>query len=497
MIFLISYFLFFLHLIPAEQATTFNIVSYGAKGDGVTDNTEAIRKTLLAAANYSLASTVLIPAGDFLTGSLEIPSNVTFYLARNAILRASDNESLYSPIPSMTSDTSPFDFPFLLVNNSHNVYFQGEGLINGGANSPPGHLVREYQPSSNMLMPKEWNLTGCTYFSCRPKLLLIRHSHSIEISEITIANSAFWTVTVVESENILFDKVTILGDRRWPNNDGIDLINTRHVIIRNSNISTGDDSIAIVSHGPSSMFNITVENMDLQSTSAAIKVSAFDEDASGNMYNMTFRDIRITDSNRGICVAPRWGSGIISDILFEQMNIETRYFGLSWWGTAEPIYVTGLSMSANRHWTGKLRNIQFRNIVAQGEQGFMIRGNTSLLENISFENVSLTISRWSNVTEHPLYDYRPSEEPQLIDALVDGIFAQDINGLSLENIFIEFKAPKQKYYGQCLNLNNITQKVESNIQCRDVVSLSSSSKFLFRAELMFLFVLLKLFTNMV
>ncbi|CAF4671123.1 unnamed protein product, partial [Rotaria magnacalcarata] len=81
---------------------------------------------------------------------------------------------------------------------------------------------------------------------------------------------------------------------------------------------------AIVSHGPSSMFNITVENMDLQSTSAAIKVSAFDEDASGNMFNMTFRDIRITDSNRGICVAPRWGSGIISDILFEQMNIETR-----------------------------------------------------------------------------------------------------------------------------------------------------------------------------
>ncbi|CAF4608259.1 unnamed protein product, partial [Rotaria magnacalcarata] len=80
-------------------------------------------------------------------------------------------------------------------------HFQGEGLIDGGANSPPGHLVREYQPSSNMLMPKEWNLTGCTYFSCRPKLLLIRRSHSIEISEITIANSAFWTVTVVESEN--------------------------------------------------------------------------------------------------------------------------------------------------------------------------------------------------------------------------------------------------------------------------------------------------------
>jgi polygalacturonase len=70
-----------------------------------------------------------------------------------------------------------------------------------------------------------------------------------------------WTVTVVESENILFDSVTIFGDRRWPNNDVIDLINSRHVIIRNSNISTGDDCIAVVSHGPSAMFNITVEKI--------------------------------------------------------------------------------------------------------------------------------------------------------------------------------------------------------------------------------------------
>lgn len=448
MLYLISYLLFVLHSIPTEQTVVFNILDNGAKGDGITDNTEAIRKTLLQATNYSLPCTVLVPAGDFLTGSLQIPSNVTFYLARDSILRASDNESLYSRIPSITTDTSPFDFPFLLINDSYNVYLQGEGLVDAGANSPPGHLVREYQPSTNMLMPKEWNLPGCTYFSCRPKLLLIRHSHSIVVSDITMANSPFWTVNVVESENVLFDNVTIFGDRRWPNNDGIDLINARNIIIKNSNISTGDDCIAIVSHGPSSMYNITIENMDLQSTSAAIKLSAFEEDASGDIYDVIFRDIRITDSNRGICVAPRWGSGIISNISFEQMSIQTRYFSLGWWGTAEPIHVTGVSMSADRHWTGKLKNVYFRNIVCEGEQGFIVRGNTSILENISFENVSLKIKRWSNVTAHPLYDYRPSEEPQLVNATIDGIFAVDINGLKLQNMTIVFNEPKEKYYGK-------------------------------------------------
>ena len=108
---------------------------------------------LLQAASFSLPSIVLVPAGDFLTGSLQIPSNVSLHLAANAILRASDNASLYSCIPSMTSDTGPCDYPFILVDHAHNVYLEGEGRIDGGANSPPGHLVRGYRESSNMLEP--------------------------------------------------------------------------------------------------------------------------------------------------------------------------------------------------------------------------------------------------------------------------------------------------------------------------------------------------------
>jgi polygalacturonase len=316
-----------------------------------------------------------------------------------------------------------------------------------------------------MLMPIEWNLPQCSGYNCRPKLLVVRYSSSIKLLNITITNSPLWTITISESDFILFDNVTIIGDRRWPNNDGIDLINSRHVIIRNSNISTGDDCIAIMAHNSSSIFNITIENMDLQSTSAGIKVSAFDANATGDMYDMIFRNIRITDTNRGLCLAPRWGSGIISNLLFEQMNIETRFFGLDWWGTGEPIYITGLSDSVDRTWTGIIKNITLRNIIAKGEEGFIIRGNTSLLENIHLENISLIIDRWSNVTEHPSHDYRPSQEPQMGWAKVDGIFATDINGFYLENINITFAQPKQYYYGQCLNFSDITQLVKTNIQC--------------------------------
>lgn len=455
-------------VVGGSSIVEFNILDDGAIGDGVTDNTRSIRQTLKRAADYRAPCQVLVPAGDFLTGSLQIPSNITLYLARRSILRASDNASLYSCVPSSTTDTGPCDFPFLLIDQAQQVVLDGPGVIDAGANSPPGHLVREYRPASNMLMPTEWSLPNCTYFSCRPKLFVIRYSQSITLMNITMSNSPLWTLTIVESEQILIDRVTIVGDRRWPNNDGIDLINSRHVSIRNSNISAGDDCIAIISHRSSPMFNITVENMDLQSTSAAIKVSVYESTATGDLSQMVFRQLRIRDTNRGICIAPRWGSASVRDLLFDDLTIETRFFGLDWWGTAEPIYITGLSKSAEQLWTGQLKNITLRNVVAVGEQSLVIRGNTSVLEEIHLENISMTIARWSNETAHPALDYRPSAEPQMSWAPVDGLFAMDIQGLDLRQISINYQAPLQPYYGICWNLTNVTDVTESDLHCHQI-----------------------------
>ena len=462
--------LLLLFVISTEQNIVFNILDDGAIGDGITDNTQAIRRTLTRASTYKLPSTVLVPQGVFLTGSLQIPSNVTFYLARNSILRALVNGNLYPCVPSMTTDTGPCDYPFVLIDHGENISIVGEGQIEGGANNPPGHLVKSYRSDSYTFVPIDWNLEHCSPGSCRPKLIIVRYSSMIQFVNLTIANSPLWTHTIIESEHVLFDNVTIIGDRRWPNNDGIDLINSRNVIIRNSNISTGDDCIAIMSHGPSDMYNITVENMNLQSTSAGIKIAAFESNSTGNMYDMNFRNIRITDSNRGLCLAPRWGSGIISNILFEEMFIETRFFGLAWWGTGEPIYITSLSASAEHKWTGQVRNVTLRNVIAKGEQGFIIRGNTSLLENIRMENISLIIARYGNNSAHPSLDYRPAEQPELIVAKVDGLFAMDMNIFNVNNFSIDFQQPKQDYYGQCLNLTNITNFIRENIQCRNSTS---------------------------
>lgn len=68
-------------------ARIFNVRDFGAKGDGKTLNTKAIQPAI-DACNKESGGTVLIPAGDFICGTVELKSNVTLHLlARGAIVR--------------------------------------------------------------------------------------------------------------------------------------------------------------------------------------------------------------------------------------------------------------------------------------------------------------------------------------------------------------------------------------------------------------------------
>lgn len=65
-------------------------VPYLAKGDGKTDNTEAIQR---AVNDCGPEEEVYIPQGIFLTGALELHGNMAVYLEEGAVLLGSDRES--------------------------------------------------------------------------------------------------------------------------------------------------------------------------------------------------------------------------------------------------------------------------------------------------------------------------------------------------------------------------------------------------------------------
>jgi polygalacturonase len=118
--------------LPAFKKDTFNIVKYGAKADGLSLNTKSI-KAAIEACNKKGGGVVLIPAGLWLTGPIEIKSNVNLHLQRNALLQFTTDFDQYPLVPGnweglpQMRNQSP-----LSATNQQNIAITGTGIIDGG-----------------------------------------------------------------------------------------------------------------------------------------------------------------------------------------------------------------------------------------------------------------------------------------------------------------------------------------------------------------------------
>ncbi|KAL3534227.1 hypothetical protein ACH5RR_002688, partial [Cinchona calisaya] len=125
-------------------------------------------------------------------------------------------------------------------------------------------------------------------------------------------------------------------------------------------------------------------------------------------------------------------AGNVSDITFSNINISTRYYDPSWWGKAEPIYVTTCPRDRNSK-EGSISNLQFINITATSENGIFLSGSRhGMLSNLKFFNVNLTYTRWTNYSGGML-DYRPGCQG-LVNHSTAGFVVEHIDGVDVQNV---------------------------------------------------------------
>ena len=79
--------------------STFSIRTHGATGDGQTLDTPAIQATIEACSQAG-GGTVYIPAGNYVTGSISLESNITLYLDAGATLLGSQDTADYPAVDS-------------------------------------------------------------------------------------------------------------------------------------------------------------------------------------------------------------------------------------------------------------------------------------------------------------------------------------------------------------------------------------------------------------
>lgn len=384
--------------------------------------------------------------GIYECSSIEILDNVYLYLEKNSKLILSSNLDSFYDIninrntildrPSWENcdyNGKPSKY-FIYAINKKNCGIIGNGTIDGNEKIFYGDR-------------NEHHIEGAFY--PRIPLIYFENCNNIKFLNIRLQNSAFWTLHLVGSNEILVDSITIDNNLIMTNSDGIDPDHCKNMTIKNCNISCADDCIvfksteAFIKYGDTE--NINVSNCNLRSTCAAIK---FGSESFSDMHNINIKDCNISSSNRGISLMLR-DCGNLYDIKFNNIKIETKRFSpLYWWGKAEPIAITAIKRYENTN-IGYINNICFNNINADSENGILIYGMNNI-SNIELNHINVLINNKTSF-EKNIIDLRPS-----ILNILDGdsfvLYSRSCKNLIMNDFNYKINENMKKYIKKAIDI---------------------------------------------
>jgi polygalacturonase len=440
----------------AQNGRVFSIKDYGAVGDGVHDDAAAIQKAI-DACNSAGGGRVLVPAGNtYMAGPFDLKSQTEFYVETNAKLLANPDERVYSK--SAFRQNKGEGTIWIGGENVEGITIDGGGIIDGNGISFMGTELED----SYVLKP--FNTVDP-----RPHLLTIVGGRNIRIRNLTIRNSAYWTVHLVGCNDVAISDLTLLNSLKVRNSDGIDLDHSKNVRITNCYIESGDDCICLKNRREYEEFgaceNITVSNCTMTSRSCAIKIGSENMDT---VRQVLFNNCIIKKSNRGVGIQAR-DEGVVTDVIFSNMIIESQLFSDIWWGKAEPIYITayrrapGNNKDANWRFAkgqtggkvGEVKNISFSNIKCKSENGVYLSGESAdKISAIYFDGVDVVINK---TTSHPggIYDRRPSEVEGMVKGRTSGFYLDKANGVIIRNCSVQWGQNRPGYFAHVLETHGV------------------------------------------
>lgn len=422
------------------SARIYNIVEFGAKGDGKTLDTKALQSAI-DACTRDKGGTVMVPAGTFLIGTVEMKSNVTLHIAaQGKLLGSADGKQYYAAdaIP-LLGDTTLNDGNVGLIFgvNADNVTIEGPGTIDG-----QGAQFR----SPTRGVPPPSGRGGAD----RPYHLLFHRSKNLRVRDINMVSSAFHSIRVIQSSYVWMDGIHI-HNRVNGNNDGFHFVSSEYVHVTNCDVQTQDDACALF--GSCKFVTVT-------SSTFSTRWSVF-RFGGGHPENVTISNCIIYQTY-GCPIKMQFGrESRVRNILFSNLVLQD---------VTGPISINR-SNRARRNAdgtepteTGFVRNISFNgirgNVVAEGgqfadmnfaqnyrpgetRQCIVLNGiGDSMLEDISFHDVQLTYGGGGTAEE------AQREVPQVAAEYFEvgtppayGLFARNVHGLTVNNVRFDVAKP--------------------------------------------------------
>ena len=244
------------------------ITECGAVADGVTKCTDAINEAIERVASAG-GGYVIVPPGEFVSGTIELKSNVYIELEPGAVILGSMDKSDFHGGSKRHKGST-----LILGQDLYNCGVVGEGTLN---------LRRDK--------------IGYTKEHGRPSIIVFIDCHNITVRGISLIKTGFFTIYSVNNTNATFDSLT-LDTTGCENGDGIDFSGSKNVTISNCNIKAGDDAIGLKTHWPDAPCeNFTITNCNLSSKWAGVRIGP---ETCGDMLNISISNCVFNDCSDGI-----------------------------------------------------------------------------------------------------------------------------------------------------------------------------------------------------
>ncbi|MBN9297949.1 MAG: glycoside hydrolase family 28 protein [Filimonas sp.] len=436
---------------PVFKKDTFNITKYGAVADGVTLNTKSINNAI-AACSQKGGGVVLVPGGLWLTGPIEMKSNVNLHIKRDALLQFTNDFDQYKIVEgNWEGQPNARNQSPISGKNLQNIAITGGGIIDGWGDAwrmvkkdkltetqwkslvASGGLLSEdkktWYPSEKAFKGSKTKDAGVLKDGktikdfedikdfLRPNLLVLENCKKVLLEGVTFQNSPAWCLHPLMCEDLTVRNVYAKNPWYAQNGDGIDVESCNRVLIENSTFDVGDDGLCIKSGRDEAgrkrgmpTQNVIIRNCVVYHAHGGFVIGS---EMSGGVKNLYISDCSFIGTDIGLRFKTTRGrGGVVENIYVSNINMkdivgEAILFDM-YYAAKDPVPLAGETREAPKvellpvtDATPQFKNFYIKNVVCNGAaKAIFVRGLPEMhIKDIDLQNITIVAKQGIDIQE--------------------------------------------------------------------------------------------------